>query len=271
MTTDWDTDELGGFESRLLTALAEVDERRPTSHSAPAPKPPGRAGAGRSRVRRVILVAAVLGGLLAVAGTGVAILWGPASFQPSGEVAVAGGSVGLKGSGCTAGSQVAFTLDEGIGLGAVTADQDGLFFAQVSLPVETSPGTHDMAAACPDGDGKDLIQHAPLLVVTHLPPMGPGFGVGGSAPAGGLVSLKGSGCRANSAVDFTMDGETSVGNAIATDEGTFFADILVPESTEIGSHMISASCDDPDGEALVQEAELMVVSPEPTPPPPKKP
>lgn len=268
MTIHGDTDALGGFESRLLTALAEVDERRPSSHSN---APPGRAGGGRSRVRRALPVAAVMGGLLAVAGTGVAILWNPASFQPSGEVTVAGGPVGLKGSGCMAGSQVAFTLDEGIGLGAATADQDGLFFAQVRLPVETSPGTHDVAAVCPDGDGRDLIQHAPLLVVRDLPPMGPAFSVGGSAPAGSSVSLKGSGCRASSAVEFTFDGDTSVGNAVATDEGTFFANVLVPASTEIGDHIISARCEDPGGEALVQEDELMVVGPDPTPPPPKKP
>jgi len=273
MTTDWDTDELGGFESRLLTALADVDERRPTTHSMPAstPRPPGRAGGGRSGTRRVLLVATVLGGLLAVAGTGVAILRNPASFQPSGEVVVAGGPVVLKGSGCGAGSQVAFTLDDRFGLGAATADEDGLFSAQVSLPVETSPGMHDLAAACPDGDGQDVIQHAPLQVVTDLPPLGPAFSVGGSAPAGSSVLLKGSGCRAGSDVAFIMDGETSVGSAMATDEGTFFADVLVPASAEVGAHVISASCDDPNGEALVQEAELVVVSPDDATPPPKKP
>jgi hypothetical protein len=81
----------------------------------------------------------------------------------------------VKGAGCRAGGTVTFTLDGKLRLGVAKAtDAEGLFFAELRIPAATPPGEHELAAACTGGDGKPLVQHARLLVVSHIePPLPP--------------------------------------------------------------------------------------------------
>jgi hypothetical protein len=265
--------ELGGFERRLLAALTILDEQRqPTTPWVPGGvlQPVSRLRASRSHGRWTYPVLAALAGLVILAATAVAGLYNPASFQPAGDVVVAGGSTQVKGSGCAAGSKITFTLDGKTALGAGTADRGGLFSLRLPVPVEISAGPHDLAAACTNNDGKDFVQHAKLQVVKSLPPMGPSFSAAGSAVAGTSTMVKGSGCAAGGKVIFTLDGETALGATTARAGGDFFAQLPLPAGTPAGSHDLTATCPDNDGTDLVQHARLAVVKPQPGGPTPTK-
>jgi hypothetical protein len=266
MTTHVDQREAGGFEERLLAALAIIDQRRqPAISHVPAPVRTRalHLSAQRPRLRRAVSVVAVLAGLLALTTAAVAALYNPASFEPDGE-AVAGDPYPVKGSGCQAGNSVVFTLDGRTDLGATTARDEGIFSAEPRIPAETTPGPHDLAASCTDDQGEPLVQHATLMVVTSVPLDPPGLSAE-SAVADGPAVVKGAGCREGRQVVFTLDDTIALGATSAHRGGVFSAKLRIPGETTLGVHDVTAVCTDSDGERLVQHADLVVVEPEPEP------
>lgn len=260
MTSRIDPGEPGGFERRLLAALAVIDQqRRPAILQAPTPVPtPARhLRPRRPRLRRALPVVAVLAGLLVLTTAAVATLYNPATFEPDG-IAVAGDPYPVKGSGCRAGSTVAFTLDDKVTLGATIALAEGIFSAEPRIPATTTLGAHDLAAACSNDGGRRLVQHLKLRVVSSIPPEPPSLW-GGSAVAGGPAVVKGSGCRAGGKVVFTLDDKITLGATTAHRGGVFSAELPIPATTTLGAHDLAASCTDHRGKRLVQHAKLLVV------------
>lgn len=260
MTSRIDPGEPGGFERRLLAALAVIDQRRqPAIPQTPTPvlTPARHLRPRRSHLRRALPIVAVLAGLLALTTAAVATLYNPATFEPDGD-AVAGDPYPVKGSGCRAGSTVAFTLDDKVTLGATTARGEGVFSAEPRIPAKTTPGSHDLAAVCSNDRGERLVQHLKLRVVTSVPPEAPGLW-GGSAVAGGPAVVKGSGCRAGGMVVFTLDDKITLGATTAHRGGVFSAELRIPAETAPGPHDLAASCTDDRGKRLVQHAKLVVV------------
>jgi hypothetical protein len=175
MTSRIDPGELGGFERRLLAALAVIDQQRQPAiphPPTPVPTPARHLRPRRPRLRRALPVVAVLAGLLVLTTAAVATLDNPATFAPDG-IAVAGDPYPVKGSGCRAGRTVAFTLDDKVTLGATTALSEGVFSAEPRIPAKTTLGSHDLAAVCSNDRGKRLVQHLKLRVVSSILPEAP--------------------------------------------------------------------------------------------------
>ncbi|HKE99883.1 MAG TPA: hypothetical protein VKG45_13225, partial [Actinomycetes bacterium] len=131
MTSHTDSDQLGGFERRLLAALTRVDaQRQPAPLQAPVPPREPHRNARRLRLRRMLLALAVLAGLLALTTTAVATLSSHADLAVGGD-APPGGVAVAKGAGCRVGGAVTFTLDGKSRLGVAKADAEGLFVAEL--------------------------------------------------------------------------------------------------------------------------------------------
>jgi hypothetical protein len=86
----------------------------------------------------------------------------------------------VKGAGCRAGSAVTFALDdktrllddqtEGgkVRLEVTKAQAGGVFHANLPILPGTPLGEHKLTAVCTGGDGKRLVQHAKLLIVSPI-------------------------------------------------------------------------------------------------------
>jgi hypothetical protein len=261
--TDHDSQQLGGFERRLLDALTALDHRRRLAAPAVASRVPAR-----RRVRRpLVLGTAVLAGV-SIGGAAVAgIIAGPRTLQSaSGETVAAGGEAILKGSGCAPATDVTLRLDTGPVLGQAKADAEGLFIGTVTIPATTAHGRHVVTAACPGDDGEELVQELPLTVsaAEEPTPLDPTLAVGGSASPGGVTHVKGAGCRKDSEVRIVLDAATPV-TVTAGPEGQFFAELMVPTATALGQHKVTAICSGSDGSELIQTAPLTIVPAEPQP------
>jgi hypothetical protein len=253
MKTNTEPRELDGFERRLLGALLTVDGgRSPARPRSLAP----RRGPARRRTLAVLVGVLAAG---AVSAAAVAVLTDPALFQPAGEAVVRGEEILLKGSGCGTGETVSFGLD-GRTVGNGTAADNGTFIVPVRMPSSTVPGSHRLSASCTGADGTTLTQDAAIEVLAVAEPLGTSFAIGGAVPAGGSTTAKGSGCAGSTGVNLAIEGVEGGANVMAGTEGSFFADVEVPASTEPGTYRITATCDDADGEPLVQTTELTVLA-----------
>ena len=90
-----------------------------------------------------------------------------------------------------------------------------------------------------------------------------GIDVAGAAVPGGVAVVKGAGCKAGSAVTFTLDDKTRLGVTKAFAEGLFSAELRIPAATPLGRHQLTAVCTGGDGKRLVQHAKLLITKPEP--------
>lgn len=128
-------------------------------------------------VRKVLLIALAF----------VALLAAPAAAQyddlvvSPGEVE-AGGVVTVTGQGCPAGSEVVIALiPPGTTVATGTADADGNFTIEFTIPEGTAPGTYTVQATC-----GDVVQSETIVVAgdTVTPPPG-NPGGGGNLPRTG--------------------------------------------------------------------------------------
>jgi LPXTG-motif cell wall-anchored protein len=81
----------------------------------------------------------------------------------SGSVAP-GGSVTATASGCQPGSEVTFTLDSGVVLGTLTADDQGSVSQTVVIPTDFPLGDHTVTGQCVDPTGAVLSVSSTLAV-----------------------------------------------------------------------------------------------------------
>jgi hypothetical protein len=79
------------------------------------------------------------------------------------DPAVPGGTAGVKGYGCRPGSRVTLTLD-GAPVEADLRADGGAFHAEVPVPSNITPGTHELAARCRGTKGQLLRSHDRLHV-----------------------------------------------------------------------------------------------------------
>jgi hypothetical protein len=252
MKTNAEHQELDGFERKLLGALLTVDGSRAASPPSRAP----RRGPARRRTLAVLTAVLATGALSAAA---VAVLTDPASFQPAGEAVVRGEETLLKGSGCGTNEPISFRLD-GRTVGNGTAADNGTFIVSLPIPSSTVPGSHRLTASCSSPDGTTLTQDAAIEVLAVAEPLGPSFEIGGTLPAGGSTRAKGSGCAGSTDVRLAIEGVEGGTSDIAGSEGSFFADVEVPASTEPGTYRVTATCEGANGEPLVQTTELTVLA-----------
>ena len=63
---------------------------------------------------------------------------------------VRGETVDVSGKGCAAGAEVVVTYDDGTVLGTFTADENGDFTTQITIPVNSTLGVHLVTATCGD-------------------------------------------------------------------------------------------------------------------------
>lgn len=59
---------------------------------------------------------------------------------------------------------------------------------------------------------------------------------------GERVDMTGNGCGAGETVTITFDDGSTLGTATAAADGTFAASVIIPASTSLGEHLLTASC-----------------------------
>ena len=63
---------------------------------------------------------------------------------------VRGETIDVSGEGCAPGSEVVVTYDDGTVLGTFTADENGDFTTQITIPANSTLGVHLVTATCGD-------------------------------------------------------------------------------------------------------------------------
>ncbi len=223
----------GGFESRLLAELTEVDRVRPAAGKAPAH---GSKKVRPSRTFRLRWQGAAVGlvGALVVAGAVVASgVLSPSYFEAS-RMVIPGEQVGMKGSGCAAGTTVTITMD-GREFGTATSNQWGAFDFQRDLPAGISMGKHALQATCTGGNGASVVQNTDFAVVTARPTSPPAIDVSGHMTPGGEVWVKGGPAKANTTISILLDGQP-FGTAVSDSNGSFAVALTLSSTVAAGSH-----------------------------------
>jgi hypothetical protein len=245
--------ELGGFESRLLEELTALDAARPAAPYTPLRR--------TRRLTRPAFVLAAVVGLLAVGGAATAasiLLSQPGLAVP--DDAYPGGPLFVKGIGCKPGTAVVIRLD-GATLGRTAAHEDESFWANLTLPSTVELGRHTVSASCTRSNGTALTQSVTVTVGTKRPPayLQQDFVVGGAAVLNGEFAAKGAGCKPGTTVSFSVAGAT-LGTATAGDDGGYTA-VLPTTGLGLGQHTVDAECAGRDGAAVHLSATLVIVSP----------
>jgi hypothetical protein len=250
MTDANEKTSLGGFEGRLLGALTEVDRQRAQTVQA-RPTRPIR--------RRPVVLAAAAATVVAVGGATAAVagLSEQASFAPAAQSVAAGDTMTVKGTGCLAGSEVRFTTDDGRELGRVAADAEGSFVSSFVLPDTLAIGALSIAASCPDGSPPGLVQRVVVQVI-EPEKLAATLAVAGSAEPGGVVVVKGAGCRPGTGVTVAVGSVPALGGAIAGSDGAYVTTLLVPSTLPTGTHLLTAECTGTDGSPLRLTVELLL-------------
>ncbi|UGS25709.1 fibronectin type III domain-containing protein [Microbacterium resistens] len=171
----------------------------------------------------------------------------PPALAPITSEAAAGSVLALRGTGFAANEQLALELhSDPIPLGTVTADADGAFDAEVTIPADVTPGTHALVAVRADGT-----QVSADLTVTPAE-TGPDAGsdasgtadsgAAGTADASGTADAGASG-TADSGATGTADAGAA-GTADAGSSGTADAGASASGTADAGSSADSSSTSD---------------------------
>ena len=250
MTDANERTSLGGFEGRLLEALTEVDRQRAQTVQA---------GPTRPMWRRPFVLAAAAVTVVAVGGATAAVagLSEQASFAPAAHSVVAGDTLTVKGTGCLAGGDVRFTTADGRELGRVAADAEGSFVSSFVLPDNLAIGPLSIAASCPDGSPPGLVQRVVVQVI-EPEKLAATLAVAGSAQPGGVVVVKGAGCRPGTVVTFAVATVPASSGATAGSDGAYVTTLVVPSTLPIGTHLLTAECTGTDGSPLRLNVELLL-------------
>jgi hypothetical protein len=82
--------------------------------------------------------------------------------------------------------------------------------------------------------------------------------VAGSAQPGGVVVVKGAGCRPGAVVTLAVATMPTLGEATAGSDGAYVTTLVVPSTLPIGSHRLTAECASIDGSPLRLTVELLL-------------
>jgi hypothetical protein len=140
--------------------------------------------------------------------------------------------------------------DDGHELATAATTSDGTFTETLNVPQDATEGPHTVTAACTDTDSSATATFTVLVPLEPTLTLTPASGQPETA-----VTADGSGLSCN--VDAGMDGPLTLrwddGRELArtqtTADGTFTAELTVPQVATDGRHTVTAACTDTDSSA----------------------
>lgn len=175
--------------------------------------------------------------------TEVEVTQTPAVLRLTPRAGPAGSKVTANASGYSCDGDVVFLWHGVLDAGRAQLEADGVATAQVTVPSDFDPGSHDLLARC-EADGYRWplaffsvakVEVAQTPAVLRLTP--------GTGPAGSEVTANASGYACDGDVVFSWPGDVVAGRAQPDDKSSATARVTVPTDFTPGTYRLLARCE----------------------------